>query len=838
MFTKRLRQASLLMCFGSFVFAIPSANAQDGASFIEEIVVTATKRQKTLQEVPVAVSVVGAEQIEKAFIQDVQDLQASVPSLQVTPLQSSRNTNFVIRGFGNGANNVGIEPSVGVFIDGVYRSRTASAIADLPRLERVEVLRGPQSTLFGKNASAGVISVVTAKPNTQEIEGYIQGTYGNYDQILGKAYVTGPLSDKWAYDLYASYNSRDGYTDNLLIGDDDAINNRDRYSLRGQLLYTPTDTSEFRLIVDYEEADEFCCTADHIQRGSVGPLIEQLGGVALNEDPFDYAVNYNQNPISSYENSGISLHSEIEFDGFSLTSITAFRNGQSAENQDADFAAFEFLLVDIESDIDTFTQEIRLTSNNTDGPIDWMVGGFYFDETVDYVQTLYNQADTRAYFDTLAGGGIPMVEALLGVPIGTYFQEGISVQTPSGQDNEAFSIFGTVDWHVSDRLTATLGLNYTKDEKETFTFQSVTEPFSSLDFEAIGAGAAFTSITGLAPTAANFAAVPAAAAAAATIGGTACTAATAAACNQLLAFQPLQVLPPFQAYPNQFEDGRTEDDELTYTIRLAYDASDSTNVYASYATGFKATSWNLSLDSRPFPADFASLQAAGLAVPNLVSGTRYAGPEDARVIELGLKTRFDRGYFNIAIFNQEIEGLQGNTFTGLGFNLSNAGKQSTDGVELDLTYYPTDALQLTLAGTFLDPVYDSYVAGNGVDGPEDLSGQTPAGIHEVAITTSATYSFDLNNSWNGFVRGEYIYQDEVPIVDNVPASLVSREVNTLNLSAGFENENGFKVTLWGRNVTDDEYLISAFPIPAQGSGSTATFAGYPNPPSNLGYLTH
>jgi len=129
------------------------------------ILVTATKREQTLQEVPVAVSVTTAETLDREQIRDLKDLQNIVPSLRVTQLQSSANTNFIIRGFGNGANNAGIEPSVGVFIDGVYRSRSASQISDLPNVSRVEVLRGPQSTLFGKNASAGIISMVTSPPS-------------------------------------------------------------------------------------------------------------------------------------------------------------------------------------------------------------------------------------------------------------------------------------------------------------------------------------------------------------------------------------------------------------------------------------------------------------------------------------------------------------------------------------------------------------------------------------------------------------------------------------------------------------------------------------------------
>ena len=136
----------------------------DSSRTLQTVTITATKREQTLQDVPVAVSVVDSSVIEQAEIVDLNDLQSIVPSLRIGQYQSSANTNFIIRGFGNGDNNAGIEPSVGVFIDGVYRSRSAAQISDLPNIERVEVLRGPQSTLFGKNASAGVISIVTQKP--------------------------------------------------------------------------------------------------------------------------------------------------------------------------------------------------------------------------------------------------------------------------------------------------------------------------------------------------------------------------------------------------------------------------------------------------------------------------------------------------------------------------------------------------------------------------------------------------------------------------------------------------------------------------------------------------
>jgi outer membrane receptor protein involved in Fe transport len=199
---------------GSVAFAQDTAPQASDEADENVIIVTATKREQTLEEVPVAVSVTSAAAIERAQVRDLKDLQTLVPSLRVSQLQSSANTNFIIRGFGNGANNPGIEGSVGVFIDGVYRSRSAAAISDLPNLQRVEVLRGPQSTLFGKNASAGVISIVTAAPS-YEFGGSAELSYGNRNAIVAKADVTGPISDNVAFSLAGGINKADGYGTNL-----------------------------------------------------------------------------------------------------------------------------------------------------------------------------------------------------------------------------------------------------------------------------------------------------------------------------------------------------------------------------------------------------------------------------------------------------------------------------------------------------------------------------------------------------------------------------------------------------------------------------------------------
>lgn len=799
--------------------ALPSLGYAQGGGVLEEIVVTASKRATTLQEVPIAVTVTTGETIEKAQIQDIGDLQSVVPSLRVSQLQSSINTNFTIRGFGNGANNPGIEPSVGVFIDGVYRSRSAAAISDLPKLQRVEVLRGPQSTLFGKNASAGVISVVTAKPSGEQY-GNVTFSVGNYGALIAKGYYENAFNDNAAFSLSASHNSRDGYSDNIVTGND--VNNRDRQAFRAQLLLNTSDATEIRIIADYDTLDEECCTAVNLIAGPTVPAINFSGGQLVPNDPESLTFFGNADPTNELDNSGISMQIDHDYDNFALTSITSFRNVESFFNIDADFTSSDIIQNDISTDIDTFTQEIRLTSTAGDN-VDWMIGGYYFDESIDQNNGLPFGPGFRPFTDALAGGGITAFESLAGFPPGFFGNQDIEVRELMTLDNQAYSLFGSVDWHLNDSATLTVGLNYTKDEKDASIRQVSGDPFSAIDLVQIGGGLIAQGLIA--------AGVPPAVAA-----QQAAALATTSA-NPLLPLQAIQFLPPLVDFPNSVESGQTDDDEISYNIRLAYDINDSLNVYGGVSTGFKASSWNLSRDSRPFAADIAGLQAAGLVTPNLISGTRFAGPEEATVYELGLKASFERGSLNLAIFDQSIEGFQSNAFIGTGFNLTNAGEQSTTGLEFDLIYYPSDALKLTLAGTFLDPTYDSFVgaARDPLTGAVvDLTGAQPGGINEVSLSAGFTYTFPLGSN-EGFIRADYFYEDTVPIGDIIPNPITNigqfeRDTRNLNVAAGFSTENGLNITLWGRNITDHVSLISAFPSVAQ----AGSFSGYRTPPRTYG----
>jgi len=420
--------------------------------------------------------------------------------------------------------------------------------------------------------------------------------------------------------------------------------------------------------------------------------------------------------------------------------------------------------------------------------------------------------------------------------------------------DESFSIFGTADFKPVDRLTLTAGFNYTDDRKHFTTNVVSTDVFSSINFDApqyapfrnqllyqgglaqligtqLGLGRSATAaeigaFAGANPAAFN--AINAGAQANANANQ------NNPAANPLAALRPLQFLPPFQNVPNAVEPGKTNDSNFSYTLRAAYKLDNHLNAYVTYATGFKASSVNLSRDSRPTAADLVALRTAGLAVVNLGSGSRFAGPEKSRVIEGGIKGQYRNFAFNVAVFQQQITGFQSNVFTGTGFSLLNAPKQSTFGVEFDGSVTPVPRLTLNGAVTYLDPKYDSFptggaiVAGTYTVGPVNLSGTRPAGIPEFAASMGATYTQPLSHGMKLLLRGDFDYQTPVQIAEGVIT--LEREVKELNLAATLQFENGLEVSAWGRNVTNNHYITTIFSSVAQ-SGSVSA---YPNQPVTYG----
>jgi iron complex outermembrane receptor protein len=800
-FKRSILVTAVISALSSTVIHAQEDNAVAEANDVERIMVTASKRLTGLQETPIAITVVSADTIEQTKVLDINDLQTLVPTLRVTPLQRSTNTNFAIRGFGNGTNNTGIEPSVGVFIDGVYRSRSAAQIGDLPRIQQIEVLSGPQSTLFGKNASAGVISVRTLEPS-YDLEGKVEVGFGNYNQQLVKGYITNGITETLALSLSGGYNTRAGYTDSVTGLSE--LNDKDRWNIRGQALYEPTDDVMVRFIADYSEIDEACCTVSNAINGPTAGAIGALGGIVNDSsDPFGYKSVLNIDPVNTVEDSGISMQIDVDFEGFSFTSITALRKNDSTWIHDIDYTTSDILRESGDIKIDTFTQEFRLASTGVN-KFDWMVGAFVFQEDVDAKDSLFYGNEMRSYFDILmaAGGAAGLlggVEQVYGLAPGSFISADTLIDTQFMQDNDAYSLFANFDYRITDKFTTTFGVSYTNDEKGVSVQQQNNSTLSAIDLDndLTLYGVPLPFIPTLAP------AIP--------------------------ILKGLQFMPPMLELPNSVEDDNTSDSKTTWSLRLAYELNDNINLFATAATGFKASSWNLSRDTRPFVADEEAIVAAGLAQKNQSYGGRYASPEESTVYELGMKARFKKGAFNVTIFDQTIDGFQSAIFVGTGFILANAGKQSTQGIEFDSVYNPTDNWALTLAGTFLDPIYDSFEGASGINGPVDLSGEKPAGIHEQSIVAGITYNFEFDNGMYGYIRTDYLYESEVQLVENVPDSL-TREVSTFNASAGLNLGNGVDLQVWARNLNNDEYYQSAFPAPIQ----AGSFNAYPNQPSTYG----
>ncbi|HEY6816648.1 MAG TPA: TonB-dependent receptor, partial [Croceibacterium sp.] len=853
-------------------------SAEEDASTGNMILVTATKREKTLQDTPVAVSVTTAETLERAQIRDLRDLQTVVPSLSVGQRQSAANTNFFIRGFGNGANNAGIEPSVGVFVDNVYRSRTAAQITDLPDVERIEVLRGPQSTLFGKNASAGVISITTQDPQF-ELGGSVEATYGNYDQMILKGHITGPIAESVAASFAGGYNRRDGFFDDAVTGD--STNERDRGFARAQLLYDDGGSFRARLIADYDSIDENCCAVVNVQDGIATPAIRALGGqVNTPANMFEDVVYNNYNSTNDIENWGVSGQFDLDVsDAFTLTSITAYRVTDAVTVQDSDFTSADLIYPNFQDlNIGTFTQEFRVAGEIGDR-LDLLLGAFYISEDIDQANQLRYSTQFRPYANLLvqqlSGCSLALYTSACAIPgyagppprpldltfgtlegnptkyVGRFFPTGQGFTEEYTLDSEAFSLFGQVDFEIVNGLVLTLGGNYTDDSKTYVTNAVSTDVFSGID---INAKRNQLTAVGISPTVGGLLGVPGGLASPAQIAAFAAAqpqafaqiqAGAAAATAPLLQLTALQFMPPFVNVPNAVEDNEVNDDNFSYTVRLAYDVNDAINLYLSYATGFKASSINLSRDSRPTAADRTALIAAGLGVPNLTSGSRFAGPEESRVIEGGIKGNWGDISANLAVFDQVIEGFQSNIFTGSGFVLLNAGEQSTFGVEFEGMATIADALTLNLGVTYLDPVYDSFT----VSAVGDLTGERPAGIPEWSVVIGAQYEIAVGN---GAIvpRVSFLWQDETQLIEGLPGFAVrapdgtitnaapalaaaapfTRKVEDLSASISYDLDSGLSFALWGRNLLDTRDVGVIFDTPAQPRG----ISGYPNDPMTYG----
>lgn len=420
-----------------------------------DIIVTATRRDQSDLSVPAAVTALSAEMLEMAAVRDTQDLAQLAPGLVITTAASEASAATIrMRGIGTSGTNLGLEGSVGVFVDGVYRARSGIALGDLFDVAQVEVLRGPQGTLFGKNTTAGALLIQTRAPS-YEWGGEAAGAIGNRDGIRVTGAIGGPLvSDVAAFRLSGVYTHRDGYLND--VGTGAQVNDRDRYALRGQLLIDPLDSVSIRIIADHSSKQEQCCAATVIQNGSTAPAIAALGGFVPDEFE-DYTTASNQPYQADTNEWGLSAQINVDFGQTQWMTLFSWRDFNSSRSVDSDFTNIDILRTPFEDTQDRFFT-VETTLKGTAGPVEWLVGGFMFDQQTDQSSAIVYGADLNRYLQV----SFPAAAGLLA---GLYPEGGGDTRRDFSQSSSGWSVFTHNIISILPDVQATIGLRYLEEDK-------------------------------------------------------------------------------------------------------------------------------------------------------------------------------------------------------------------------------------------------------------------------------------------------------------------------------------------------------------------------------------
>lgn len=696
------------------------------------IIVTAQGRSQLLSDVPVAISAVNAEALQNSGANDIRQLNQVAPSLLVSSTGSEANGSARIRGIGTVGDNPGLESSVPVFIDGVYRSRSGIGLNELGEIDRIEVQRGPQGTLGGRNSSAGLISIYSKKPDFQ-FGATGEVTYGNYDYWRLAGSVTGPIGETLAARLDGVWVKRDGFYNDTANNRD--INNRDRYFLRGQLLFEPTDALSVRLIADYTYRDEECCAATYVSP-SVNPYIGNLNtptavgagatptsnniinvlrdlGQSVGAFNQGYGRDISVTPGRSFagktKDYGFSGQIDYDFGGATLTSITAYREYRSSQAGDVDYGTVDILYRGDSDDayrqFHTFTQELRLQGEAFDGKLDWLVGGFYANEKLTVRDNLrfgtqYGRfAACRLITGTALAGLysptnpsciIPGVgpATLLGAfgPAGPDIVAGLSaldgisdkgsINDRYRQNGKNWALFTHNIFHITDKLDFTFGVRYTNDKKK-FSANFTNDNTACTTIQGL-------LLDDLSSPNATIRAV------AGGLIGLGCQGNSTAELNNV-----------------SIRDKRSED-EWTGTAILSYKPIDDLMLYASYSRGYKAGGFNLDRSALKSPIlPFAATPGGAQA---LVGNLQF-DPEKVDSYELGAKYATGPFSLGLTFFRSDFSSFQLNTFNGTVFLV-----QNINGCDSDLNGGDRDQSKFTGA-----PNYNAAAATTGACPTDDVS---------------------------------------------------------------------------------------------------------------------
>jgi iron complex outermembrane recepter protein len=796
---------ALLLGAASTLAVASAATAQDAPQdrrTVDVITVTAQQREQSAQDVPISIGAYDTQALNQSGVQDIKDLISIAPGLMVTSTQSETITTARIRGVGTVGDNFGLESSVGVYIDGVFRSRNGVGFGDLGELERIEVLRGPQGTLFGKNTSAGVLSITTQAPEF-EWGGGAEAQLGDYGYRRLSGSITGPIfEDQLAFRLFAADAERDGYTD-LIVGKganaELTESETENYqTIRGQLLWTPSASVEGRIIADYSQRDEFCCSAvAYDYTPTAYALVRAVGGdVNYPADPDERIAYANRTYDQTVEDRGISAEFDIDMPIGTLTSVTAYRNWSNSRGQDIDYTSADISYRDPEhnfTDLSRLSQELRLNGNW--GDLDWLVGGFYSHEDLELGDALQFGEDWEAFLSLAASNGtnptfisdtlnaialgfVPPFPALPGYtpqPAGSFFPAGSGPnQDLYNQTAVSWAVFTHNTYQFTDRFAITAGLRYTHETKNVVASFDTNSPLGCSLFETYGG---FDPIS-------TFAGTP--------LGGLVPSACLPYARSGLDA--------------NGYDQERS-DEEVSGTLRATYDLTDDVMVFAGYSRGFKAGGFNL------------DRQLNGPIGPNGYTDpdTSFA-PEIIDSYELGFKSQLFSNVLqlNATAYWQQVEDFQLNTFNGLAFVVESVDESETKGVEIDFAYAtPIDGLDLSGGYAYVNSEYSEVNTGDPL--VDAIEGKDYSLSPEHFLTGQVIYERPLFAGLMGSASLDARYVSEYNTGSDLDPEKVQESFTLLNARLGIGPEEGpWSVDVWGRNLTDETYAQVAFDAFAQG----------------------
>ncbi len=817
-------------------------------NIIEEVLVTATRRNQTLSEVPIAVSVVSKTDIQNSGTYDVKELNQLSPSVLISSTGSESNTSARIRGIGTVGDNIGLESSVAIFVDGVYRSRTGVGMGELGDVQQVEVLRGPQGTLFGRNASAGLINITTTAP-TPEFSADLSVSYGNYDQRRLEAGINGGLSETVAGKLETILYQRDGFYEDVNSGYE--LNNRDRFFLRGQLLIEPQDNMSLRLIADYTKQQEDCCGAvfatDEVSDGSdaINPLTNSqlldpllnpnigilmaVTGKSLDQlypslhDPYDrkVALSPGRNMGGESEKWGLSAELNWSFNDMTLTSISAYREYDAAQSADAEYHFADILHISEDGSgrkFQTFSQEFRLQGTSFNERLNWLVGAYYANEELQQGSTLKFGSDYGAYASCLLAATLnpSLMEASSSgclSPTGRFVANSLSSDTLQAfdllyslrnlgddgsryqQDSESFAFFTHNIISLADHWDLTVGLRYTYDEKD-FSAQFNNTNTVCADMRGLSGGI-------FAPLAPAFLTL-------------ACQGNSSSELNTL-----------------NLRDSDVNE-EFTGTLVLSWQPSDQWLLYGSYSRGYKAGGFNL---------DRSALGPAYLPRSDSDVGNLRFDPEIVDAFEIGTKYQGNRLTASAAVFHQRFENFQLNTFDGTIYivetingcdsglhgldqdpDASSGSCDSSDvrygvvseGVELETSFSATPSLKLMAGVTYAETRYEDDLVGDESGSPLNpslrrLPGNNLSNAPELVTTAAISWTPSLGDELTGLFYLNLRHSDDYNTGSNLAGQKVQDSFTLLNGRLGIvSQQHNWSLELWGKNLLDEDYAQVIF----------------------------